>query len=579
MNDGSDLHRLVVGCPPGSLISLPEREYHIYGQACPKFTLCPSNNRNGSKPVAFPMQQLQGVTLDGNGSRFLLHGEVMPFWLSHCRDLTLKNFSIDWVRPFYSQGIIAHVDEEGLELQIDPVVYPHHSDGDRVIFDGEDWSHALTEGIFEIDAVRGTPAYLSGDNLGTRLVAADLKMRILSSGRIRIDHRFQRIATVGNGLVFRHFRRHYPGVFMEHCENVRMENVTLHHAAGTGVIAQFCDTIALERMVVGPAPDSGRLFSVTVDAAHFVNCRGLIHEMQCRFSHMLDDPTNVHGIYSRIHAREDRHTMIVEMVHHEQHGVPVGGVGDRVRLCDCASLLPLGEWTLASVEICDSRLRRVRTREPLPEALPQGSVMENLTWTPDVHIEHCIAGPNRARGYLITTPGKVLIENNRIAAAGAGIKISGDANYWFESGAVQDVTIRNNIFSDCCYGPTEWGTAMIDIDPEIPNPWASAEHYHRNIRITGNTFETFHPGVLYARSVDGIEFSDNRIERTDTYPAVDRLPGLLNFDACRNIDAHSNIVDARFSKPLQVINDQPPGCPRVQPQSSLDKGTDQRSVT
>ena len=89
----------------------------------------------------------------------------------------------------------------------------------------------------------------------------------------------------------------------------------------------------------------------------------------------------------------------------------------------------------------------VVTVSDLPEQLPEGPLsMENLTWYPDVVMRKNIIRDNRARSALITTKGKVLIEDNYFSSQMHGILIEGDNNSWYESGAVQDVTIRNNTF-------------------------------------------------------------------------------------------------------------------------------------
>jgi len=190
------------------------------------------------------------------------------------------------------------------------------------------------------------------------------------------------------------------------------------------------------------------------------------------------------------------------------------------------------------------------------EQLREGHVLENMSWTPDLTIRGCTCRNNRARGYLISTPGKVVVENNRIESSGAAIKISGDANHWFESGAVRDVLIRNNEFGDCCYGPKQWGRAVIDIDPEISDPWNNPGYFHRNIRIENNSFFTFDVGILYARSVGGITFSGNTIRRTESYPMTHRMKALLTFEACRNIEVEENNVGDEILETLVIESEE-----------------------
>ena len=89
----------------------------------------------------------------------------------------------------------------------------------------------------------------------------------------------------------------------------------------------------------------------------------------------------------------------------------------------------------------------------------------------------------------------------------AGIYISDDAQGWYESGPVRDVTIRNNTF-------TRGNAQAIFIEPT--NPTVSTEKtVHSNIKIEGNTFFTYNKRVLDAKSVDNLTFKNNKIYRQD----------------------------------------------------------------
>jgi len=534
-------------CSNGGTVRFEKGEYHFYpDQAFEKYYYI-SNNRHGLKRVAFPVIGKKNFTIDGGGSRFIFHGEIIPFVVEDSSGITMKNFSVDWERPFYSQGIITAADEPGVTLEIDRVLYPYHFKDGKIIFEGEGWARSFSEGVFEIDPQTGGPAYLSGDAMGLG-VTKDLGVEEIADGVIRFNKKFPHVPRVGNILLLRHYRRCCPGIHLKLSKDTRLENITLHHAGGMGVIGQFCENVTVKNCRVTPA--EGRHFSVTVDATHFVNCRGEIRLEGCLFEGQLDDPCNVHGINTRINGIVDRRTVVTELVHHEQHGVEIGFSGDRMNFSDNKTLLSYAANTIKSIERLDERVSRIVFAEDLPAGLCAGHVLENMSWTAGLTVTGCTCRNNRARGYLISTPGKVIVENNRIESSGAGIKISGDANHWFESGAVRDVLIRNNEFGDCCYGPQQWGRAVIDIDPEMESPETLPACFHRNIRIENNRFFTFDTGILYARSVDGITFAGNTVRRTGSYPPTRRMSRLLTFEACRNIQVRNNNVDRAISEPL-----------------------------
>ncbi|MGE4488236.1 MAG: hypothetical protein AB7E95_01680 [Kiritimatiellales bacterium] len=541
-------------CKDGSIFRLTKGEYHFWpAHAFEKYYYI-SNNRHSLKRVAFPIIGKKNITIDGGGSHFIFHGEIIPFVIEHSENITLKNFSVDWHRPFYSQGVITEVDNNGLVLKIDREKYPYHIENGQMIFDGEGWSHTFNEGVFEMDPKTGGPAYLSGDSMGGYIAPDKFHARQISSTSARLDAPFKRRATVGNVLLLRHYPRLCPGIHLKQSKGICIEQVELNHAGGMGVIAQFCENIHLKNSIVRPAPGTGRLFSVTVDATHFVNCRGLIRIEACFFSNQMDDPANIHGTNTRIKKQLDDYSLITELVHPEQHGVEIAFPGDTLGFAHNDDLLTYAAATVKRVEPVDPQYSKIVFEEKLPAALRPSDVLDNQSWTADVHISGCTSCNNRARGYLLSTPGEIVLENNRISAAGSAVKISGDANYWFESGAVRDVIIRSNEFGDCCYGPIEWGRAVIDIDPEISNPWKNSECFHHNIRIENNTFRTFDTGILYARSVDGLAFRNNIVERTDTYCPTRRMGAMLTLDACRNIQIENNSIEPAIAEPLVAIH-------------------------
>ncbi|MGC3978968.1 MAG: right-handed parallel beta-helix repeat-containing protein [Paludibacteraceae bacterium] len=108
-----------------------------------------------------------------------------------------------------------------------------------------------------------------------------------------------------------------------------------------------------------------------------------------------------------------------------------------------------------------------------------------------------------------------MVEGNTFSSQMTGILFEGDMEHWFESGAVNDVTIRNNTFLDGAYGGgaphvTIWINPQLrEIDPK--------NAYERNILIENNTFKTFNDGLLRAYSVENLTFVNNIIEESDTY--------------------------------------------------------------
>lgn len=56
------------------------------------------------------------MTLDFGGAALVFHGKIVPFILDGCENVTIRNCTIDYDRPFYTETHILDVSEERLEL-------------------------------------------------------------------------------------------------------------------------------------------------------------------------------------------------------------------------------------------------------------------------------------------------------------------------------------------------------------------------------------------------------------------------------------------------------------------------------
>ena len=84
----------------------------------------------------------------------------------------------------------------------------------------------------------------------------------------------------------------------------------------------------------------------------------------------------------------------------------------------------------------------------------------------------------------------------------AGIRICGDANYWFESGRTRNVVIRNNRFGTMSTGGRS-PQAVLQIDPVISHDARSGgTPYHGCIRFEGNLVESLDNQMILALSVE-----------------------------------------------------------------------------
>ena len=325
-------------------------------------------------------------------------------------------------------------------------------------------------------------------------------------------------ATPGNILVFGPSHRDCPGIVVTDSSDVSITGVNLYHCGGMGVIAQRSRDITLDRVQVTPAPSSGRIVSITADATHFVNCAGKITMRHCLFENQKDDATNIHGIYARMVAKVAADEIEVKLVHPQQYGFDFIVPGMRLELVHGPSLVTYGEATVKSAERVNKEFTRVVLTAPLPADLVPGDVVAACDAYPETHIHHCVIRCNRARGILLGSRAKMLIEDNVFHTPGAAILLEGDGRFWYEQAGVRDLVIRRNRFEDCNFGV--WGKATIEVGAGIEKACRAQSRYNHNILIEDNVFRTFGHGPLVSMySVAGLTIRNNRIENSIAYPA------------------------------------------------------------
>ncbi|MDD5597637.1 MAG: hypothetical protein PHV82_06815 [Victivallaceae bacterium] len=527
---------------PAATLSFPEGEYNFRADYAYEDYYFISNNGAGLKRSVFSIFDCTNLTIDGQNSLFVFHGLVSPFIIDISRNIALKNIIIDYEKPICSQGTVIDASANHIDLSVTEE-YSYRIDGKKLILLGDGWEFPLWS-IMEFDAIEKKPVFGSGDCCGGSDLS-ELLVEKLQDGVLRLKFPVRKIPAAGNLILLRPYLRTNPGIFIKNSININITNVKIYHALAMGVVAQKSENINLEKLNTMLKPDSTRVFSAAGDAVQIVNCRGAIKIDGCLFENQTDDPINIHGIYASIFKIVSENTIILKFMQFQQEGVKIIAEKDEIKFLDKETLLPYLEARVKHVVYLNKSFFLIETCENISQFIKERDLVENISDQPEVEISNCILRNNRARGILISTGGRVDIRSNIISVPGAGIKISGDADFWYESGAVKNVHISSNLFLNCNY-VAAWGKAIIDIDPEIKDPEKLPECYHRNILIENNIFQTFDTNIIYARSVDGLIFRNNKIDKTDTYPRYHKERYTIKAEGCKNIVVNGNLFDDAF---------------------------------
>jgi len=445
------------------------------------------------KAVAIHLADAEHVNLTGSGAVIYQRGKALHVCIERSRHVTITGLAFDYHRPTVSEFTVTAAAEDHADLEIHPDSTYTIEDGE-LIWIGEGWTErgGLTQNLDpETGRVFRQVRLFEG-----------LRFEEVAPFRVRAHggHRFQ----VGRIYQDRNPFRDCAGVFTQHSSGITWRDVHFRFIHGMGVINQFSEDLVFDRVIFAPAAGSERTTSAWADCIQASSCRGEVIVRDCVFQGAHDDAINVHGTHLRVVESDPAERRVkVRFMHEQTFGFEAFFAGDEIEFVRWDSLETYAPNRVSHAEMSDPRHMILTLADPLPTDLGENDVIENVTWTPSVHIRGCTVKHIPTRGFLITTRRPVVLEDNDFHATHMpGILVEGDARGWFESGAVRDMVIRNNRFYHC-------GRAAIHIHPQnrTPNPAV-----HQNIRIEGNTIHVREgaAGVI-ASGTSGLRVTGNSI--------------------------------------------------------------------
>jgi hypothetical protein len=128
----------------------------------------------------------------------------------------------------------------------------------------------------------------------------------------------------------------------------------------------------------------------------------------------------------------------------------------------------------------------------------------------------------------------------------SSILFRGESFFWYESGQVEDVLIRNNHFEHCAYSGEEH--AVLNITPRLGKSFNQTQTYDHNIRFENNTIETFGNRIVWADRVDGLTISGNKIIQTQDGQPVNSDASLFDFTNCKNVQIDGNVYEGNHKR-------------------------------
>jgi hypothetical protein len=418
-----------------SAVVLPKGVYHL----------------NAPEDGSLACLQLDGahnIVLDGSGSELILTNPRRGFIrLTECRNIILKNFSIDYDPLPFTQGIVRAVNAKqgafDVEIQpgFPPLDAPHLREPDVGFLKDSRHPGRQKPDVANFHEFTGI----------TRLGPDEFRVQLAHPDQIRDFAPGDYYVSIG--------RRHSTGALLSAslCNQVTCQNITCYSAPGANYVAWCCD--ALNVIGCQTRIRAGRWQSTNADGVHCQSNRVGPWIEDCMFEGMADDGVNVYTLPLKLRSAP------------LDNWIPCGNEyqgrkGDLLTLFDPLTGRILDTFSIAEA---DPLHRRVRLDHPLPAGLTYRN--DNLTPSlyngalacPYTVIHHNTFQDYRGRGLLIKSHWCLVQDNRFDGVSNCAIQVMNNSDVP-EGLQAEHVSILGNWFKDCgCDAPFKYMKGAADI--------------------------------------------------------------------------------------------------------------------
>ncbi|MHB9038463.1 MAG: glycosyl hydrolase family 28 protein [Armatimonadota bacterium] len=498
----------------------------------------------GNPKTLFEVEGIENLTIDGQGSEFMMHGPTSIFSFVRCKNLTIRNVTIDWERMPFSQGRVLDVQSNYFDVDI---FKDYPVSGNEQI-----------RQILEYDPKTGNLA-----NGGWWEMGAVEKTELLRPQVLRIHLKNKPKIRPGMIAVMKHYYYDYPAFWLNRCSNVRVENLTIYTALAMAFNTQVCKDMLFEKLRIVPRPGTDRLLSIVADGLHLSGSKGTVTIRDCQFARTGDDGVNFKcGLFLTMKSKSDDRTVLAfhDTVYHMPPDVP--DPGDVVEFSHPEDMLPYATAVTKFAEILDGRVLNAKFEEPLPSEWREGDMMAIVSRTAKGRITNCSFSDifNHCGRAILIQSRDVIVENCSFRDIGeTPIWIGSEICNFNESIQPHDIMIRNNLFSNEHYGPERGCICIFAVlkDSKLP----SKPGAHKNITVDGNIFRGLDNYAVFAAGVDGLVIKDNVVEQVVRDPIEAAVNCAFRVQSSRNIRIEGNSVDpARQGRDFKSALQFGPGC-------------------
>ena len=519
---------------PGTILSFPQGVYVV---------------RTPQAPDGFPrgrffeLQNVQDLTIDGNGSELIFTELYGGFVFEQCGNITIRDLTMDYDPPIFSQGDILHLQQDppAITVRTDPgyptpddkIFEPRFSTWMTAHHRNKDLAYAIAFRCDKLEKLKPRTFRIFHDNRGLG--------RALQGEK---DLRYVRVARHGGWLMRFNF-----------CRNVRVEHTRVHASSGFLGLFCMCENITIRGNAVVPRPGSGRIIATCADGYHLIGCHGWIVIEDNTFDRLEDDNVVIVLRGNRIlRVSEDRRQVVLK-----KQSVTWYRRNDTARVVDFRTGSKT-DYTVVDVDI-KGRFPKVSDitltlDRPLQEGIILHEQAETSEVPPHLVFDADLTGEatvrnnrflnNRARGVLVSSM-HVTVERNRFSRSAFPpilVKSFARSSRPVYTYPTDDLVVRDNRLE---YGMNfggrtgNKGAITVTLTDDHRRHAVHDVQVFRNISILGNTLLRTGTAGIHVANARDVKIRGNRILYPHQLSGGDERYGVL-LEAVQDVVLDANTV-------------------------------------
>ena len=203
-----------------------------------------TNHGNGIKKIIFPIKGFKKVELEGNDATILCHGQLFPFLFEECNNVKISGVTVNWDIPFIFLGEVIAINPKEGWREIKPMRegFSWKLEKNKIMFPNIDgFNYSILGSTLPFD--KTTKKVVTG---AQDMHSDPTKVIELPNGNLRIYEKQKYYPPIGSLLSSKGDRekdRYAPAFDFKECQNININNVTVHHALGMAYLFERSEDI------------------------------------------------------------------------------------------------------------------------------------------------------------------------------------------------------------------------------------------------------------------------------------------------------------------------------------------------